>query len=291
MTELHKLIDSFPGQVGLWVENLNTGDKFSHQPERPFYAASTIKLPMLIAVLDFLSPPAKGAAAKEPECLESSLIAALSRPISIKPELVATGSGILKDLSTPLSLPLIDLLTLMIAVSDNTATNVILDHFGHKEPFNAYYQNQGWNQTRSAGMLSLPTGRTDPRRIQGEITSVSAGNLANLLKRLWSGELLSKEATKIALGILSRQQQTGFLRYLPVDLDHIEDKETDLRIFSKSGEIRRSRHEAGILSKGDNAATVVVLTESEADLRFHPDHPAVVLIGHTAERVFHSWLS
>lgn len=269
--ELQALIAAFPGEVGVVLENLASGERFAHQEARPFYAASTIKLPML--------------------CYALSTGADLEQKIPIRPETVALGSGILKDLSPGLALPLRDILTLMIVVSDNTATNVTLDLFGHKEPFNRYYHGHGWLETHTAGMLSLPEDRPDPKREKGDFSRTSARDQAAILKSLWRGELLEPPATQTALDILSRQQLTSFLRYIPADLDDLEEGTTPLKLYSKSGEIRCCRHDTGILAKGDQAAVITVLTETETDPRFYPDHPAILLIGRIAEITYRNWLT
>lgn len=269
--EIQTLIAGFPGEVGVVVENLATGERFAHQEARPFYAASTIKLPML--------------------CYALSTGADLEQKVPIEPQTVALGSGILKDLSPGLALPLRDILTLMIVVSDNTATNVTLDFFGHKEPFNAYYRAQGWLETHTAGMLSLPEERPDPKREKGDFSRTSARDQAAILKSLWHGELLEPEATQTALDILSRQQFTSFLRYIPADLDDLAEGTTPLKLYSKSGEIRCCRHDAGILARGDRAVVMSVLTETATDPRFYPDHPAILLIGRIAEVAYRNWLT
>lgn len=269
--ELDGLIGSFPGEVGVGLEQLSTGETFTHAPERQFMAASTIKLPML--------------------CYALSTDADLGQSVPVAPKTLAQGSGVLKDLSPGLSLPLLDILTLMIVVSDNTATNVTLEHFGHKRPFNAYFRANGWAQTYIAGMLSLPENRPDPRREPGDASKISAQDLGSLLKALWKGELLSPAAAKTALDILSKQQFTSFLRYLPADLDDLEEGTTPLKLFSKSGEIRCCRHDTGILARGDRAFAITVLTQTETDPKFYPDHPGTVLIGKIAEVAYRHWLT
>lgn len=267
--EINAALQAFPGEVGIWLEDLSSGQVFTHQAERVFLAASTIKLPMLCYALS-----------QDPN---------LEQPIPIKPEGVAQGSGVLKELSPGLSLPLLDFLTLMIVVSDNTATNVTLDFFGHKEPFNAYFARMGWQHTYVAGMLALPAERPDPRRAAGDAGKTSARDLGNLWRRLWRGELLSAQATRTALDILSRQQVLNFLRYLPADLDDLEEGTTPLKLYSKSGELRCCRHDTGVLAKGERAISITVLTET--DPRFYPDHPGTLLIGKIAELAHRYWLA
>lgn len=269
--EIYKTLQTFPGEVGLWLENLSTGEVFAHQAERVFMAASTIKLPML--------------------CFALAGGANLGQPLAIKPETVALGSGVLKELSPGLALRLRDLLTLMIIVSDNTATNVVLDFFGHKQAFNQYFKARGWDQTYIAGLLALPEERPDPKREKGDAGKVSASNLGQLWRSLWRGQLLSAESTRVALDILSKQQVVNFLRYLPADLDDLEEGTTPLKLYSKSGELRCCRHDTGVLARGDRAISITVLTETDTDPCFYPDHPGTVLIGKIAEVAYRHWLA
>lgn len=266
---LEGLAQAFPGTVAYFIENLQTQQSISMHPQRSFYAASTIKLPLLLMALQQGHD--------------------LQQTVPIGAHTKALGSGVLKELHQS-QLSLQDLLTLMIIVSDNTATNVVLEFLGHKGPINRFFADSGWSNTHAAGMLSLPDHRPDPLRHPADYSRTTAADLASMLRSLWQGQGYSSHQQQTALEILGKQQYTSFLRYLPADLDDLEEGTTPLKLYSKSGEIRRFRHDCGILAKGNQAALLCVLTESDADPRFHPDHPAVLLMGRVAQAVYSSWL-
>lgn len=264
---LKRAIADFPGTVGLFLEHLSGEETLEQNVERPFPAASTIKLPMLAAVL-----------------AEPSLD--LSEPIRLDEANLATGSGVLKNLTPGLTLPLRDVLTLMITISDNTATNLIIDHFG-PDFFNQHFSEWALSETRLANKLSLKSGISTGWQGRNQ---TSPRDLAKVLKGLWRSTLLKGNARTTALSILQKQQYLGLLRKLPVDSDQIEDGEAELQIYSKSGSLRRARHDAGILSRGDQAALVVVMSESSHDLSFNPDNDGAELIGRIGLSAYQGWL-
>jgi len=263
-SELRAILDRFPGRVGLVLQPLpGTGIRLREDEEFP--AASTIKLFIMGAILD--------------------AGADLNERLPLLASEVGSGSGVLKDLTPGIELPLKDLLTLMITISDNTATNLLLERFGFPF-FQSYLQKQGWRGTRIERKLSHPgsadwTGanRTTPR------------DLADFLIRLWQGDLLPPAQQSLALDILSRQHYPGLIYALPIDSDHIEDHETPLRVYSKSGSLRRARHDAGILARGDRAALAVVLSEAEVDLSFNPGNQGAQLIAEVGAWVYRRWLA
>lgn len=253
-------IERFPGTVGLVVQG--SGREFRHQPERVFPAASCIKLPMLLGVLSLSDVD-------------------LQEPIPMDEANRATGSGVLKSLSPGLALSLKDLLTLMIIVSDNTATNLILERFG-LDWFNRYFADQGWQDTRIGRKLCLPVEHDRP----GGDNLTSARDLADLLSRLWEGSPLSEARRGLALDILRQQHYLNFLRYLPLDADQLENTPQPFRLYSKSGSLRRARHDAGILAWGDRATVLVALTEAGQDLSFNPDNPGARFLARVGELVY-----
>ncbi|NLY49833.1 MAG: serine hydrolase [Firmicutes bacterium] len=112
--ELFAQLAGLTGQVAIYLEDIQGSTVFSVNPERPFPAASLIKVLILAALL-------RAAAAGE---------LSLEEKVTLKPENRVGGAGALSELSPDVSLPLRDLGTLMIVQSDNAATNEILDRIG-----------------------------------------------------------------------------------------------------------------------------------------------------------------
>ena len=102
------------GKIGVYVHHLTRGDTVAHDADRPFQMASVFKVPLLAELM-------------------SQVVAGrrrLDEQITLTDEMKAPGSGVLKELSAGTRLSVRDLAMLMIIVSDNTATDILLDLVG-----------------------------------------------------------------------------------------------------------------------------------------------------------------
>ncbi|MGH9596165.1 MAG: serine hydrolase, partial [Edaphobacter sp.] len=102
------------GDVALFAENLKTHETVAISPDTPVQTASVIKLAILYEAL---------------EQVRSDKVHFDDKITLAKADQVP-GSGVLLFFDTPLSLTLKDLLTMMVVMSDNTATNLVMDHLG-----------------------------------------------------------------------------------------------------------------------------------------------------------------
>ncbi len=126
-------IGDFPGTVSLYARNLDSGDVLTLRGTDPVRTASTIKLPILCAVFDSV---AKGQAK-------------WTDPLTVTAQEKVSGSGVIaSEISDGVQLPLRDVTHLMMVLSDNTATNMILERFG-ADMVNAYLDRLGITTTRS----------------------------------------------------------------------------------------------------------------------------------------------
>ncbi|MBV9613643.1 MAG: serine hydrolase, partial [Acidobacteriaceae bacterium] len=144
-------IGTFPGKVTLAAKNLDTGATYSIRAEDPVRTASTIKLPIMIECFA--------------EAAEGKL--KMTEPITLTSAEKVSGSGLLQDFSEGDQLPLRDVIDLMIVVSDNTATNLILNRIGGNV-VNLRMAQLGLTQTRvmrkirgDGTNLKAPSGWTD----------------------------------------------------------------------------------------------------------------------------------
>src|SRR4051812_2257657 len=119
---LRARIADFPGTVSLFAKNLDTGVAIGIRELEPVRTASTIKLPILLSVFDAV---ARGQAK-------------WTDPLTVTASEKASGTGIIaSELSAGVQLPLRDAANLMMVLSDNTATNLILERFS-TDAVNAY---------------------------------------------------------------------------------------------------------------------------------------------------------
>jgi beta-lactamase class A len=104
-------VTGFRGKVSVYAKNLSTGLSYGILPDEPVRTASTIKLAIMV------------------ECFSEAAQRKLkwSEPIMVVEDEKVSGSGVVQELSSGDELPIRDLMHLMIVVSDNTATNLILN--------------------------------------------------------------------------------------------------------------------------------------------------------------------
>lgn len=186
---------------GIDAEDIDTGKKFEINKDRIYETASTIKIFVLLALFNKL--------AKE-KISEHT-------PIKVKKESIGTigrSSGVIQyfDWSQPLTLYNIALM--MIIVSDNAGTNVLIDYLG-KDYINEYIsKNLGLKKTK------LLTSKVDfPSKFRLKNTKMGATTpyeIAKALKDLELNKLFDKKTSRKLIKILTQQEYTNLIpRYLP----------------------------------------------------------------------------
>lgn len=247
----------FAGVVGVRVCDEAGQEMFSLNADRVFPAASTIKIPLLIMLLQ---------AAQRGEL-------SLSDRVTIQAADRVPGAGVLHELAAGLSLTWQDVLTLMIVVSDNTATNLVIEQLG-VEAVNVWLDAAGCASTRLVGKLQLPPAQRNEAQRRGERNRTTARDQTHLLGHLWRGEWLDSTHTDLALSILSRQQYRDLIgRRVPCG----SGGEAAYRVASKSGELGGVHHDVGVLWT-PRPLVVALLSEGGLDLREHPENRDVLLL-------------
>src|SRR5512133_3433239 len=200
-------IKAFPGTVTLYAKNLETGATFGIGEADPVRTASTIKLPILCAVSD----------------LVASGKAKWTDNLTVRPEDKVSGSGIIgSELSDGVQLPLRDVANLMMVLSDNTATNMILERFG-ADAVNAYLDRIGLKTTRSmrkvrgdGTVLKAAEGWSAagklPENQKYGIGRSTPRDMVLILEKLERGELISPDASREMIEILKRCQDNSGIR-------------------------------------------------------------------------------
>jgi beta-lactamase class A len=121
------------GVLGVYVRALGTGDQIAVNADQAFPMASVFKIPILAELL----------------CREHAGKGSLAERVALADEMKSPGSGVLKELSAGTVLTLSDLATLMIIISDNTATDILLARLT-KEAVNARLRACGLERTTVA---------------------------------------------------------------------------------------------------------------------------------------------
>jgi beta-lactamase class A len=247
-TTFETLERSLGGTLGVFARLLEPGgDIVAYRQDEVFPAASTIKVFVLHALLHQASSGALS--------LGDEVVLDAGEQVS--------GSGVLKELTPGRGYTLRDLAMLMIIVSDNTATNLLIERLGIAT-VNDVCRREGWRATELAGKLQR--GGKGP-------SVTSPRDLGDYFLRLWGGQLLPPELTRLAQDIYGRQQQAEQLgRDIGYDGYSSETGSSRLRIASKSGSIRGVRNDAGVIDTGDWVYLLSVMTKGCPDQRFHADN-------------------
>src|SRR6185503_13324278 len=129
--QVKPIVSSFKGKVSLFAKNLDTGETYGLNPDERVRTASTIKIAVMIEVF---ARVAEGKAKWTDE-------------VVLTKEKKVSGSGILAELSDGLKLTLRDAVNLMMMISDNTATNLVLDVLT-TDAVNARMESLGFKQIK-----------------------------------------------------------------------------------------------------------------------------------------------
>jgi beta-lactamase class A len=261
-------IAGFAGKVSLYAKNLDTGETYSLDGDQPVRTASTIKLPIMIECF------AEANAGQRK--LNELMIVTAGEKVS--------GSGIVQDLSDGTQLQLQDMILLMITLSDNTATNLILNLIGGNA-VNARMADLGLKNTRVMRKIlgdgnrlkPTPSGITDegakPENKKWGIGRSSPQEMVTLLEKLYRGELISKQASAAMLEILKKQR----------DHNGIGRDLKDTVIANKSGALDALRSDVGIVYTDKGNIAIAITIDGMPTPDWTPDNPGELLIARLSE--------
>jgi beta-lactamase class A len=137
-----------------------------------------------------------------------------------------------------------DLATMMVAVSDNSATNVLIDRVG-MDNVNAFLKAQGLRDTRlRRKMMDLKAAA------EGRENVSTPNEMLNLLQALYRGEILNKEMTDDFFKVLSTHKDSWIPRNLP----------DDLKIADKPGALEGVRNDSGVIFVDKRPFVLCVMT-------------------------------
>jgi len=254
---IREAVALFPGTVSLFAKNLDTGASFGLGENVRVRTASTIKVAIMVGVF---AAVAEGRARWDEE-----LILSESDKVG--------GSGVVRELSGGVRLPLGDLVHLMIVVSDNTATNMLLDRIGG-DAVNREMEKLGLETTRvlrkilggGKDVKPVPSGWTEagrkPENQRFGIGVSTPREMVLLLEKIERGEAVSAEASRAMIEILKRQQYR----------DGIGRRLAAMEVASKSGALDRLRSDVGIVYTPGGRLDIAVTCEDLPEVDYSPDN-------------------
>ncbi len=257
--------------VSFYAKNLRTGQTLALREADPVRTASTIKLPVLLAVSDAIAA-GKGS---------------WTEPLTLTKAEMVSGSGIIgTELSEGVQLPIRDVANLMMVLSDNTATNMLIEHFT-AEAVNTWLDRAGIKTTRlmrkirgDGANLKSPSGWSAagklPENQKYGLGVSTPRDMAAILERLDKGELVSPEASRNVLAIMRRcQDDSGIRRKL-----------NGYTISNKTGALDALRSDVALVTSKQGAKIALAITvEGIPQIDYTPENPGSILIADLAQLI------
>ena len=232
---LQAVADDFGGVVGIQVVDLISGDRFGVNADLVFPQGSAIKIPVLFELFR--------RAEEEPSLLE--------RRVEIRRDDQVGGSGVLRHLADGSSaLSLEDLAVLMIQLSDNTATNLLIDELG-MEAVNGLSASLGAPTTLLQRKMIRPDASA-----RGEENLSTPAEAATIMERIARCDLPMSEPSCF------RVQQ---ILELPKDGAYVDPLPAELPVAWKAGGIEGVATAWGLVSLPDRPYVLVVMSSYGVD--------------------------
>jgi len=233
LASLRAAVEALPGQAALILLREDGTELFAHDADAVVPAASVIKIPL---VMTLYADAAEGRLS-------------LDERLPVGPRI--DGSGVLRHLGDVADLTLRDLATLTVIVSDNTATNRLIERVG-LDRVAARLAEWGCPGTRLARAMF-----DREAAARGADNVIVPREIGALLLRLLRGECGGRAVSDAVLAVLERTQDHSLLRrYLPAGT----------RVAHKTGSLEAVRNDAGILF-GERPVIAVGCVRGVADIR------------------------
>ena len=252
---IQNAIAGFQGKVWIYAKNLDTGREYSLRGDEQTRTASTIKLAVMAETF---------------HQIEQGKLR-WDEPVELTKEKKQGGSGILFEFSDGTKIDLKTAVNLMIVVSDNTATNLVLDKVG-TDNVNDFMDSLGLNDLkvmRKIGGGGESRAFAEPRNKLFGLGRCSPHQMVRLLEMMELGRLVSKTASAEMIGILRRQQlKDGIGRGQP----------DTTPVASKSGALDRFRADVGIVYTRRGRIAMAIYIDDMRVVAYDQENPGLAMI-------------
>jgi beta-lactamase class A len=207
----------------------------------------------------------------------------LDHPVTLKASDKVPGSGILTThFSDGACFPLRDAVHLMIAFSDNTATNLVLDKIGIGSTA-ATMERMGYPNTKiHSKVFRRDTSVFPERSKQFGLGSTTAAEMIRLCEALHKCEIVSKPASEEMLKhMYACDDKDKFPRFLP----------SGTKVAFKTGSVDDAKTAAGLIECPAGPVALCVLTAENKDQRWVTDNAGSRLCAEVAREVYNHFKS
>jgi beta-lactamase class A len=263
---LHRTLDSLAarhrGVVGYTVHNLDTGERLERRGDETFSTASLIKVSVLVTVFDLVE--------------QKKL--SLDDPLTVLRIDKVPGSGQLQFLHDNATITVRDAAWLMTTLSDNTATNLLLDRIIIRRVWEKM-EKLGLPHTKvhSKSFLRIASVAMDSSVKYG-LGVTTPNEMARLFALLADGKAVSPSADSTMLDMLAHNEDYTKLQRFVQGLD----------VPHKTGDTDQVRTECALFPLQSRVVTCVLTKENE-DRRYAIDNEAHVTMARMGDAVAGAW--
>src|SRR6266480_2563090 len=228
------------GVMGVAILDLTDGRILLHNADRVFPTASSIKIAILLEL--YRQDQEAHSGAKEKSQLDDNY--------TFDPKDLVEDSRIMAGLTPGVTrVTYRDLAQFMVAVSDNAATNILIDRVG-KDNVNAMLHGLGFSKTLvRRKMMDTAAAR------RGDENVATPQEMARLLEAIYKEKVLNKQATAELIKQLSTKKESYIPRYLS----------ENIQVANKPGELEGVRNDCGIVFVQNRPFIVSVMTAYDRD--------------------------
>ncbi len=232
-----ELISQEPGRWRVFIKDLKSKEEINIKSTVPGTSASVIKI---------------WVAAEAYRQVENGMFS-FEDKIILDSTNKAGGSGVLKQRPDGTEITYAEALDLMMVVSDNTATNILVEKLGWV-PLNNLMKNLGCSKTSIGGLLFPPVPNPPGGNPPGYFNRTTAQDLGIVLEKLYHGQVVSPKADTELLNIMKKSKRASIAGLLPPDIP----------VARKGGSLTKTKvmHDAGIIFGKHTNIVVAVMSFS-----------------------------
>jgi beta-lactamase class A len=260
--------EAFSGEFGCFAKNLITGQVIGYRADAVMSTASVIK----VCVLCELYRQA------------DARLVDLGERRAVTPEDWWGGSGVLKEFAPGLAPTITDLARMMIIVSDNVATGMLVRLLG-KDQINATMRSWGLQATELIW-------KHEPGGDMRDYAVSTPRDLARLMELIATDAVLTPLACAAMRDHLSRQQYLDQIpRFLPYNpyAEYVGAPQV-ATVANKTGFYPGIRADAAIVASNQTRFVIATMNERSRDTSFSVDHEGLLLNGRVARLVYDAWM-
>jgi beta-lactamase class A len=251
------VIDAFKGQLYFSAKDLKTGATVSYRADDKVQTASVIKVPILVELFS--------------QAKEHRL--ALEDVVAFTEANKVEGSGILQNLGLGLRLTLHDAAVLMITLSDNTATNMLIDKVGI-DSVNERMRRLGLEKTTLFKKVFKPaSGISSEEQKKWGLGVTTPNEMLALMEKIYRKEIVDPASCEDMMAILKEQADRGQIpRYL------VGPGWEKVEVADKTGALDQVRNDVGIVFTPGGDFILSLFAQQSEDRKWTPDNEASITL-------------